>query len=1010
MFKKLSINYLIFCWFALPLLAQPEIKTIKHFGTAEGLNIPHITRIYEDDTGALWLFTYNRDGFVYGVGNIWEVAQFDGKEFFYPEGWFSDSLYSKDMVQFNDNQLLIKYNHNFFDVFDTDNRTIQRVSLEPHFPAYDYHFLEWKSRNDIAIIHNGGSRTCLSSWEGKLDILCEVPSQKTAIWQAGIFRNKEDIWWSAAGAGFFKFNSKTSNLKRYKREDFLGLALSPLDSIGLYFEIAHQTPHGNFLFALSHRQPAFYQYNSSKDNFEPLAGLPQDLACNFIYKDEAGRLLLIFGSYYYSKAIWLMDLDGSLHNYSGILAGLIDHRVNWYHSKNFKENLWAATSNGLTFLEFENGEQDLKKFQTYSSFRGCIELESGKVLFATDNDGWFLWEEGRDTLIPFIIHRDGIRQPLFYSRGFFLDKNGSFWATDGIHILKVDASLQLAEFFEAPFQIQSITRLENEHFLIAGKGDSQLTLFNPKEKNFRPYLSDTLKNPLENKFCHSIYEASDGIIWVGTSGGLVKFDPQNQSTSIYTTEDGLGNNTIMFIHEEPDGKLWLATADSGINIFDPEEKSFSFLQKKDGLVDNTVAGILKDRDGDFWFMTFNGLSCYDPITKTFLNFSTPDGFSHHEFNRFAFYEKPNGQFCLGTIQGMNVFDPLALKQKNATPKLILQEAEYFDIEQNQSITRYHNLSDLKEITLPPFERYLRLRFRLSELINAEKHQFASYLEGFDKDWNDFNFRNEVVFNNLPAGDYTLHLRGINESGKHNENPISINIRVEEYYYKKGWFLALCLLTFMSAIYALYRYRIHQVYQMMEMRTKIASDLHDDVGGLLTAIAMQSELLQLDKSIKDQSRIEKIRQISQNAIAQMRDLVWSIDARRDKLEYLFDRMREYAGETLQAKGLGFKLNTTGLDLTQKLPIEVRQNLFLIFKEAVTNTLRHSSANKIEVSIRLESKYFEMRIQDNGTPNKNLEKLSTGLGLSNMKRRAEKMKGIVEFEHSAGFGIVVSVPIK
>lgn len=984
-------------------ITQLVVETVKHFGQAEGLNIPHVMRIYEDKSGALWLFTFNRDGFGYGVGNIWEVVQFDGKEFINPEGWFSDSLYSVDMGQFNDNQLIIKYNRNIFDILDTESRTTQRVSMEEHFPAYDYHFGEWISNNDIGFIHSGGGRTWLSLWDGQLDTLCSVPSQKVNNWQAGIIRNEDEIWWSAAGAGFFKYNQTTGFIKQYMKDDIKGLKYSPTDTMGLFFEIAYKTPQGNLIFGLRHCIPAFYQYNPTQDNFEPLLGQPLDLECNFAYRDDAGRLLLVFGSYYFSKAIWLMDLDGSVYDYSEILSGLTDHRVNWYQSRNFKEYLWAAHSNGLTFLEFKNPAQHLKNLQTYSSFRGALELAPGKILFATDNDGWFLWEDDGETLSPYPFSSKIIRQLPPFCRGMYLNEDGSLWATNAEYILKIDTTAKSSESYEAPFLIQSMARLNNGHFLIAGEGSSELIEFSPIQKTFKPYLADLEENPLQNKFCHSIYEASNGIVWVGTSGGLVKFDKLNQATKTYTTKEGLGNNTVMDIHEEPDGKLWLATAHAGISIFDPESESFSYLQKKDGLVDNTVAGILKDSEGDFWFMTFNGLSCYKPATETFLNFSTADGFSHHEFNRFAFEQLSDGRFCLGTIQGMNVFDPLALKRKKGIPQLILQEAEYFDIEQKESVTRYHNLSELKEITLPPFDRYLRLRFRLSDLINAEKHQFAAYLEGYDKDWNDFNFRNEVIFNNLPAGDYILHLRGINESGLHNSNPINIQIEVEEYFYKKGWFLALCLLIFMAALYALYRYRLHQVYKMMELRTKIASDLHDDVGGLLTGIAMQSEILELSKAAPDKNKLRKIRDLSKDAISRMRDVVWSIDARRDKMSDLLDRMRDHAEETLRPKGLAYKVEVKNLKEDKILPVAVRQNLYLIFKEAITNTVRHAEATK--VTILLENAHiFRMIIKDNGKGLQQKGKFS-GLGLDNIRMRAEQMEGEVEFRNMDGFEIVV-----
>jgi len=121
-------------------------------------------------------------------------------------------------------------------------------------------------------------------------------------------------------------------------------------------------------------------------------------------------------------------------------------------------------------------------------------------------------------------------------------------------------------------------------------------------------------------------------------------------------------------------------------------------------------------------------------------------------------------------------------------------------------------------------------------------------------------------------------------------------------------MALLLLTIAGIAYSIFRYRLQQALAMERLRTKISSDLHDDVGSLLSGLAMQTELMEINASETDKFKLQKIAGISRNAISQMRDLVWSIDSRRETVEDLLERMRELAEELLLPKDISFQMDS------------------------------------------------------------------------------------------------------
>ncbi len=192
----------------------------------------------------------------------------------------------------------------------------------------------------------------------------------------------------------------------------------------------------------------------------------------------------------------------------------------------------------------------------------------------------------------------------------------------------------------------------------------------------------------------------------------------------------------------------------------------------------------------------------------------------------------------------------------------------------------------------------------------------------------------------------------------------------------------------------------------EFRSKLSSDLHDDVGSILTGLSMQTELLQMqsDPSIKDQ--FEKINEMSRSAMSRMRDTVWAIDANKDSVRDLVDRMLDFNEDTIAPTGKNVVFTSNLTSSEESIKPDIRQALYLVYKEAITNAMKYGTTDKIQVDLRREGKALKLSIKNDTDITKDQMKTS-GLGMRSMAKRMEKINGTFSYTTDDGFTVLASV---
>jgi signal transduction histidine kinase len=285
------------------------------------------------------------------------------------------------------------------------------------------------------------------------------------------------------------------------------------------------------------------------------------------------------------------------------------------------------------------------------------------------------------------------------------------------------------------------------------------------------------------------------------------------------------------------------------------------------------------------------------------------------------------------------------------------------------------------------------------------------LNGAETEWGPPTQNRQVTYPRLPGGTYTFEVRVVSPDGTVADKPASVRFRVLPPFWKRWWFLSMAIAAFAAIFYLAYAYRARQRRQIEALRSRVASDLHDEIGSGLSQIAVLSEVAKRNLSIgpaETSGSLGRIGEISRDLLDSMSDIVWAINTQRKKLGDLTDRMRRFANEMFA--GAGVELNFQAVDLVEERSIDLdqRRQIYLIFREAIRNVARHSRCEKVGVRLRCDLNRFEMLIEDNGI-GIDLTRASNGLGLQSMQERARSLGGQIEWKNEKGTTLRLIVPL-
>lgn len=552
------------------------------------------------------------------------------------------------------------------------------------------------------------------------------------------------------------------------------------------------------------------------------------------------------------------------------------------------------------------------------------------------------------------------------------------------------------------------------------------------------YAFPEIQGPLRGgyHFITDMFQQPDDKMWFATASGVYSFNPETTDWKHWVNIPGdtnsLSSNATISIApdpHEPKRYLWVGTDGAGLNRLDVTTGKCRRFTVEDGLPNNVIYNILADEHNNLWMSTNKGLCLF--YTKTFeiRNFTIKDGVPANEFNKYAGCMDTSGRMYFNYTDAYSssiYFDPKDFYNDTFSSTTVINELKLF----NKEVDYQHHASDrndmyqlpaavefCEELVFEHDQAMITLSYDVLDLTNPEDNVYKYKLEGFNDDWIYAGTQREATFTNLSPGTYTFKVVGRNSNYVWSKAPATMQITILAPWWGTWWFRLCTLFAVAGILYGLYRYRTSQLLRVERMRNDIAQDLHDEIGSTLSSISLYTTVMQKTSeglSKKSGLLLNKIEKNTSEMMEAMNDIVWATKADNDSLEQVIDRMRAFAASTTEAKGIKLEFNVERKAERIKVSMHQRKNIYMMFKEAVNNAIKHSDCDKIIVSVISTTKKLQISIQDNGKGfdvkevHNNGNSLS-GNGLDGMERRAQQIGAICSINSTRGIGTVISITL-
>lgn len=501
-------------------------------------------------------------------------------------------------------------------------------------------------------------------------------------------------------------------------------------------------------------------------------------------------------------------------------------------------------------------------------------------------------------------------------KGIYRDQKNTVWVATSKGLFALDQS-----YFNDPTKSVGIKLYFKDSDLDNVFGDSRQNIYlsGPEgiliskkgTSSFLPFKPNTINAPNLISNFNNGFEDSEGIVWMVTSSGLMKYIPETNTVELKNPLNSQGLHTeanFLTISESYNGKFWLGSYEGVLYLYDrhtdhfeqvfpnnsdsnrqPFNRIFSVCEQSpgkvwfgtnnglyeyiekdrklnrymssDGLANNVVYAVIPDDLGRIWCSTNLGISVLNTKNNSFLNYTWEDGLQSNEFNQNASFKAKDGKIYMGGIDGFNVIDPAQIKPNHFIPPIVITGLTI----NHQQVTPSshpeilsHQISEIKELTLKYDQAIFTFEFTALNYILSAKNQYRYKLEGYDKEWVEAGSQRTASYTNIDPGTYTFWVQGSNNDRVWNEHPTFLKIVVLPPFWLTWWFKLSVLLFVSFLIYLIFYFRLKEVKKKSKLLEKLVKEKTAALSEKNVQIEQQNmELLHINQEVI--SRNEKIEQ-------------------------------------------------------------------------------------------------------------------------------------------------------
>ncbi len=865
----------------------------KNYSIIDGLSQSAVTTIEQDKYGALWFGTQdglNRfDGQTFenfsadntaGIENSYIKTSFKSKD---GNLWFGTSngltnynpktekfktfqlkggfvLQIETITEDKNGNLWLGTSSNGLCVF---NKKKQKFNFFiTNIPSNKILFLQFLDDETLFVSTEDKGLYLLNTENKKVSGVRIVGKEKTYVRINTIVRKSEYDWLLGSNQGLYEFNSKTLQTNPYlsKLEKNHGL----VDVLDIFVQNRNQffiTTKSHGLFTIYDKNNKSTIFQNTQDIFQKNALLYNSV--NKIFKDKTGIFWVAtdrgVGSFNpFNKGFLSVEPSGDL------TKGIPSPSV-WCFSEDKSGNyIFIGTDNAISRKNLITG-----KFDQF--LRNKLSINS--------------LEKNESSILSILV----------------INKNEVLvGTTEGLYILKIQSPY--AYYFEkikykgitnpSNFELTySILHWKEDKYFIATKGG--VLLYHKKKGNFQAFFHEPIlsKKTILDGVCRSIYKDNSGRIWFPTSLGGLNYLVEKPQLKIVPFEKNqiltsTSKDYITTIHQTSKNKFYFGTMGSGLIEYDISKNETNLYNKKNGLANNVIYGILNDNQGNLWLSTNKGISKFSLATKSFENYTELDGLVSTEFNQGAYFCSSKGTFYFGTINGLNYFNPLSFdNQKKKTDVVFTKfklDGNWIKPNGKEGILK-RSFAETQRIELGYRQRNFTVKFMACDLSNPRLLSYKYDLVGSDEGEILIGNSNQIHFNSLDAGDYTLKVYARLGDGEWSTNPAEMQIYLAAPFWNKTWFWIVVIFCV-------------GIFILIYTRTRIEAERRQQV-------RLEMKIVERTREIREQNiKIEKQKAMIEEKKDNLEEQKRLLEIEKEKTEKLLKNIiPESTFQEIKAKG-------------------------------------------------------------------------------------------------------------
>lgn len=438
-----------------------------------------------------------------------------------------------------------------------------------------------------------------------------------------------------------------------------------------------------------------------------------------------------------------------------------------------------------------------------------IEDKNKRLWIGTEDGGVTILDKANNSFSYLNNEKDGLssnnvhtlfEEPDFVWIGTFLGGLNRFDKKSGT--IRVYKNQPSNPYSLSNNNVYSILKTSQGKLLVGT--EAGLNVYNYDKNNFTPFMPEVFGG----KFIYKIFEDSKKNLWICTRFLGIYEIKHNAEELIHYSASGeevtINSNQIINCNEDSKGNMWFGTLGGGLLKWNGSR--FKTYTTENGLPNNNVYGAIEDEQGNIWATSNKGISKIIPGSEKIVNYNISHGLSTNQFNFKSLFKASDGILYFGSINGLNYFSPKDFTQDEKSAAIHFTGLKLFNKDvmidgEDHLLSKQINYTD--SLTFKHAQNVITIEYGAINYKTNGINEYAYFLEGFEEKWNHVGNKTSATYTNLSPGEYTFHVKMLNENGQHTKKSIYLSILPP--FWKSNWALLLYGLLLAGTIFAYMRF-------------------------------------------------------------------------------------------------------------------------------------------------------------------------------------------------------------